>query len=155
MVWVLCMMFFFLNRLKRLQLASWNLQRLPARGTEFLSSAQRVEVKGDGWGPFLINGRKIEKWLFGKGHPLKKWALYWIYVLDFWGVVGGWVSTHLKKRRQVKLDHFARVRGENKTCLKSPPGEMDFTGVIHPETSGVMFFFATYPKKSQGFTHQS
>jgi len=44
-------MMFFLKRLKRLQLGSWNLQRLPARGTEFLSGAQRVG--GD--------GRKIEE----------------------------------------------------------------------------------------------
>ena len=32
------------------------------------------------------------------------------------------VSTHLKNML-VKLDHFPRVRGENKKCLKPPAGE--------------------------------
>ena len=39
----------------------------------------------------------------------KKWYL---------NLVGG--STHLKNML-VKLDHFPRDRGENRTCLKPPP----------------------------------
>ena len=37
------------------------------------------------------------------------------------GPVWWFVSTQLKNMRKSNLDHFPRVRGKNKKCLKSPP----------------------------------
>lgn len=127
-----------LKRLKRLQLGSWNLQRLPARGTEFLSGAQRVG--GD--------GRKIEEWRFGKGHPLEKMALYWISVLDFWGVVGCFLQPIWKICACSSNGIISPGWGVKITHVWNHHLEkMDFTGVIHRKKWSYGIFLATYPKK--------
>ena len=79
--------------------------------------------------------------------PWKKWALFWISVLDLLGC-SWWLSflQPIWKKGAKSKWIISPSRGENKTCLKSAPEKMDFTGVIHPERSGVMFF-CDLPKK--------
>ena len=39
-------------------------------------------------------------------------------------LVGGFSPTHFQDMILVKLDHFPKVRGENKKYLKLPPSEI-------------------------------
>jgi len=59
-------------------------------------------------------------------------------------------STHLKNMRMlVKWDHFARVRGENNTCLKSPPRKNGFHWGYSPKEVELWHFFGHLPKKAR------
>ena len=46
-------------------------------------------------------------------NPMNKWMI--------WGPTPIFEPIHLKKYAQVKMDHFPKVRGENKKSLKPPP----------------------------------